>query len=412
LILGENGVGKTTLMQALAVMRPIPALEDQSSIKNNPGRPTLSEAELSTHENDGIMHFIRRGGTRTSMMTAVLEAEGGTALEIAVEIRGSTNKLESATFAPASHALRSEGPLVVGYSAGRHVGNRNLLDVAKRDATGPLFSNAIDLYDAEDIIEKLDYAAKSDPNGENGRDVQRLNMLKTAVASVLPNLTAARIEIKGPRVEGNDGSGVQVWTPSGITPLAELSLGYQAMFAWTVDLAWRLFNAFPESAEPLRESAIVLIDEVDLHLHPRWQRDIRRHLLAHFPKVQFIATTHSPVTAQEALSEGGTVAVVRWADDEAHILNRPIPKREWRYDQLLASELFGFGSDRSQEAEVKLGRRLELIRTPNRSAEQEAELRQLDEFVASLPTAHSPGAQSFEELMRDLARDYPKVMAR
>ena len=190
------------------------------------------------------------------------------------------------------------------------------------------------------------------------------------------------------------------------------SLGYQAMFAWTVDLAWRLFNAFPKSIEPLSENAIVLIDEVDLHLHPRWQRDLRRHLLAHFPKVQFIATTHSPVTAQEALSEGGTVAVVRWENGEAYILNRPIPRQEWRYDQLLASELFEFGSERSQQAEAKFGEHLELIRNPNRSPDQEARLRELDEFVASLPTARSPSSQSFEELMRDFVRDFPGGVAR
>src|SRR5580700_3015045 len=62
LILGENGVGKTTLMQALAVMRPVPALK---SIRKsaNAGTPTLSRAELSARDEDAeIMHFIRRGG--------------------------------------------------------------------------------------------------------------------------------------------------------------------------------------------------------------------------------------------------------------------------------------------------------------------------------------------------------------
>jgi hypothetical protein len=184
------------------------------------------------------------------------------------------------------------------------------------------------------------------------------------------------------------------------------------MFAWTVDLAWRLFEAFPDSPDPLSESAIVLIDEVDLHLHPRWQRDIARRLLTHFPRVQFIATTHSPVTAQEALAEGGNVAVVRWEDHEARILNRPIPSQKWRFDQLLVSELFGLESDRNQETERMLGERIRLIRNPNRSAEQEERLRELDAFVASLPTAHSPGAQDFEDLMMTFARDFQKGVPR
>ena len=415
LILGENGVGKTTLMQALARMRPIPGVKEDSEAEESPqaGPPTLSTAELSVHENDDLMRFIRTGGPRTATMVAVLEANGAT-LETRVEIKGSTNELERADFEPAPHKLLSDGPLVIGYGAGRHVGHRNLEVVSKRDATESLFSDAIDLYDAEEIIDKLAYAAKSDPGGKDGTDSRRFDKVKTAVASVLPDITAKDIEYRGPRIAGRDPnqSGVHVRTPSGVMPLADLSLGYQGMFAWTVDLAWRLFNAFPNSAQPLSESAVVLIDEVDLHLHPRWQRDLRRHLLAQFPNVQFIATTHSPVTAQETLSEGGNVAVVRWENGEAHILNRPIPKREWRYDQLLASELFGFDSTRSQQAEAKLSERVELIRTPNRSAEQDARLRELDEFVASLPTASSPSTQGFEELMRDIAKDFPKGVVR
>jgi len=412
LILGENGVGKTTLMQALAVTRPIPALKDEKSIDKSAdaGTPPLSRVQLSERENDGIVHFIRRGGTGTATMTAVLETDQAATLEVGVTIIGSTKELGDVIWKDATYELRSGGPLVIGYGAARHVGHRDLAKVAERDATASLFSDAMDLYDAEAVMEKLAYAAGIDPGGKDGSDAQRFSKLKTAVASLLPDLTAVDIDFRGPLVAGRDPdqSGVHVRTPSGFTPLADLSLGYQGMFAWTVDLAWRLFNAFPDSPEPLSESAIVLIDEVDLHLHPRWQRNLRRHLLTHFPRVQFIATTHSPVTAQEALAEGGTVAVVRWADGEAQILNRPIPKSEWRFDQLLVSELFGFGSDRSKEAEDKLAERLELIRNLSRSAEQDARLRELDEWVASLPTAQSPSAQSFEELMMDFVRNPPR----
>jgi hypothetical protein len=105
--------------------------------------------------------------------------------------------------------------------------------------------------------------------------------------------------------------------------------------------------------------------------------------------------------------------VVRWEDDEAHILNRPVPQGNWRFDQVLTSDLFpGIDSDRSQRVEAKLYERLELIRTPNRSIEQETRLRQLDEFVASLPTARTPSDQSFEELMMNLAKDFPSGVAR
>lgn len=54
--------------------------------------------------------------------------------------------------------------------------------------------------------------------------------------------------------------------------IAELGFGYQTTLAWVVDLAARLTAAYPESDDPLGEPAVVLLDEIDLHLHPRWQR--------------------------------------------------------------------------------------------------------------------------------------------
>jgi predicted ATP-binding protein involved in virulence len=400
LVLGENGVGKTTLMQAIEVMRPIPDFP-----------PTLSKAELSKYENDGIMHFIRRGGTRKAVMSAVLDADRGP-LEIHVEIKGSIDELDSAEFLPVSHELRSEGPLVIRYAAGRRL-SRDISTVAEPDSTKASLSEVTILRDAEKILEQLDYVVRSDKDGEHGREKMQLEALKTVVAALLPHrLTADDIEIRGPRIQGRDQSGVLVQTPSGQTPLADLSLGYQTMFAWTVDLASRLFDEFPDSANPLSESAIVLIDEVDLHFHPQWQRDIRERLLANFPKVQFIATTHSPITAQETLSEGGNVAVIRWVDGEAHILNNPIARLEWRYDQLLVSDLFGLGSDRSAQVEAKLDERLLLLQNTNRTAEQDAKLRELNEFVAKLPTARSPIAQRFEDLMSKFVEDFPESVSR
>jgi hypothetical protein len=346
-------------------------------------------------------------------MEAMLEAGDGRPLEVGVEVRGTPKELNGVKFTEADYALRAEGPLVIGYGAGRHLGHDNFEDVEKRDATQSLFVDAIDLYDAELLMERLDHAAKSDPEGESGAAGRRFHSLKTVVASLLEGLTAEDIEVRGPSGVGGDPDrrGVHVRTPSGFTPFEDLSLGYQGMFAWIVDLAWRLFSAFPDSPEPLSESAIVLIDEVDLHLHPRWQRDLAGRLLSHFPKVQFIATTHNPVTAQEALAEGHNVAVVGWADGEAQILNRPVPSQKWRFDQLL-SELFGFASDRDQETEKKLAERIRLIRNPNRSEEQEKRLRELDAFAASLPTAHSPGAQDFEDLMMAFAKDFQKGVPR
>jgi predicted ATP-binding protein involved in virulence len=114
------------------------------------------------------------------------------------------------------------------------------------------------------------------------------------------------------------------------------------MIAWVVDLASRMFEAYPDSADPLSEPAIALVDEIDLHLHPRWQREITAHLDRLFPNVQFIVTAHSPLVVQ---APGVTnVAVLRRVNDHVEIVNDPEEVRGWRVDQILTSDLFGLSS--------------------------------------------------------------------
>ena len=78
-------------------------------------------------------------------------------------------------------------------------------------------------------------------------------------------------------------------------PVRQLSDGERGTLALVLDLTRRLAQANPAMADPAAEAeAIVLIDEIDLHLHPKWQRRIVGNLTATFPRCQFIATTHSP----------------------------------------------------------------------------------------------------------------------
>ena len=73
---------------------------------------------------------------------------------------------------------------------------------------------------------------------------------------------------------------------------------YQTSLTWLSDFCKRMFELYPKSKNPLHEEAVVLVDELDLHLHPKWQRDIVPTLSKEFPKVQFIVTTHSPHVLQ------------------------------------------------------------------------------------------------------------------
>ncbi len=122
------------------------------------------------------------------------------------------------------------------------------------------------------------------------------NTLKQAVERFLPecnNLRAVREPETTLLVDKADKT----------LDIRQLSDGERGMLALVMDLARRLSQANPKLDDPLQAHAVVLIDELDLHLHPQWQRTIVSKLTATFPNCQFIATTHSPLIIGEVEPE-------------------------------------------------------------------------------------------------------------
>lgn len=99
---------------------------------------------------------------------------------------------------------------------------------------------------------------------------------------------------------GDGGHPLMIERGKTTIPVRQLSDGERGILALVLDLTRRLTQANPSMADPAADAeAVVLIDEIDLHLHPRWQRQIVRNLTATFPRCQFIATTHSPQVVGE-----------------------------------------------------------------------------------------------------------------
>ncbi len=90
-------------------------------------------------------------------------------------------------------------------------------------------------------------------------------------------------------------------------PFAYLSDGYRNMLAMVADIAIRCATLNPAmKEEAIRKTpGVVLIDEIDLHLHPKWQRRVVNDLLAAFPNIQFVTTTHSPFIIQSLVPKEG-----------------------------------------------------------------------------------------------------------
>lgn len=412
LVLGDNGAGKTTLLQCLAYMRP----------EFNPDESKV-QPELMSEENRVLSALARSGSDAEVQLKASLSVGLPLAGPKQRKTRTSKPKTISTTLAikrkdgditdvdPGGHAPRyhEEPPLVLAYGAGRHP-KADRHRPPEIDPVQSLFRVESELYDAEKNLCDLEYASltKGRTTEERQRAKKLLDSLTFMLAEILPDVQDPQdVRILGPRSTAylSDRTGVHVRTPSGEVPLDQLSLGYRTVFAWTMDIAWRLIEQYPESFDPFKEPAIVIVDEIDLHLHPRWQREIRDHLTGHFPNVQFIATAHSPLMAQSSL--GRNLAVVRWQDrsqdDCVKIENDPVVIESWRLDQLVTSDLFDLESARSPEVEKRQKRRSELIEKSELSSEERTELAELDRMILEMPTTESPEDEKAMQIIRRAA---------
>jgi len=144
------------------------------------------------------------------------------------------------------------------------------------------------------------YLAQNALLNENYSPAKRsIEALNKAVTSFLDQFTNLRVVGKSDLVLDKDGLTLNI---------NQLSEGERGLLALILDLVKRLLQANPDLEDPLKDGkAVVLIDELDLHLHPRWQRMVVKKLTEIFPSCQFIATTHSPQIIGEVEPTGLTL---------------------------------------------------------------------------------------------------------
>lgn len=172
----------------------------------------------------------------------------------------------------------------------------------------------------------------------------------------------------------------------------ELSDGYKSIFAITVDIIKILSkdNLAFSTAE-----AIVLIDEIGTHLHPRWKMEVVSRLRKTFPKIQFIVTTHDPLCLRGL--QKNEVIVLQKNDENKIIpvIDLPNPS-EFRVDQLLTSKYFGLNSTMDLKTEKKFNRYYHLLAQKELSEKDQIELRLLGE---TLPNKKHLGDSVRDELV-------------
>jgi hypothetical protein len=166
-------------------------------------------------------------------------------------------------------------------------------------------------------------------------------------------------------------------TPDGRIGLGLLSQGMSSMLAFVGVLLQRLSEVNNDAHESREGAALLLVDELDAHLHPWWQWRILPLLRERFPRVQIIATTHSPLIVAQS-QPGELVHIHREAHGlVADHLERPFAG--WRSDQILTHPLFGLDTTMDQDTATALERYRELLGRPQRQRRDHDELIELAE---------------------------------
>lgn len=199
------------------------------------------------------------------------------------------------------------------------------------------------------------------------------------VEKILPGIRYKDVTIDGD---------VRVFDRDNIVNIDDLSEGYRIISDFSFDLLRWIFETYPDSQNPLEESGVVLFDEIDLHLHPRWQRTIVQKIRETFPNLQFIVTSHSPFIAQD-MTEKDKIIVLTRDGDKVTAREEKGFVQDWRAGQILTSWLFGLPTDYDEKIEEKLGKQQELVDRKTQGLltdEEREELRQVTEFLSTLPS--------------------------
>lgn len=354
---GDNGSGKSTLLKAIAV-----ALTGKDTARAlQPSfhrwiREGTHEAsiELSIIPVPGDDNFTTGGRITDRPFQAQIALRNGQK-EPTVEAVNPTTRKKYMTPQRSIWSPDAKGWFCCGYGPFRRVFGAS--PDAMRQMVAPaterfvtMFNEAASLAEVDQWLRALSHKSLEKKAGAEDQQALILEVMRD---ELMPNqITVDRIDSDGLWLK--DRNGLQLsWS--------EMSDGYRAALALLADILRHLINVYgitdltgrdQDGKLFFKHSGVVLIDEIDAHLHPEWQREIGFWLKRHFPNIQFIVTTHSPIICQAAdpnglfvLPEPGSEDGPRaLSDDEYRIVIASRP------DTILLTSAFGLQNTRSPRA--------------------------------------------------------------
>jgi len=294
ILIGENGAGKTSVLDGLAI--GLGAI-----LTYLPGVSGISfrKTDIKQVENQKAPYSRVRVETQAGLLwdrTDRRDKSKSTTDQIppAVGLQNLRKYLDTTILDPLNDSKRVELPMFSYYGV-----SRALLDVPLRRRGFPKAHARFEALEgalAADSRFKSAFVWFYNKENEEQRkqrelkdfefQLPELEAVRKAIVSVFPGISDPHIILNPLKFVVKKGSET--------LDIMQLSDGYKTLLSLVIDLAIRMALANPEAKNPLESEAVVLIDEIDLHLHPEWQRKVVGDLLRTFPKTQFLLTTHSP----------------------------------------------------------------------------------------------------------------------
>jgi hypothetical protein len=380
-IFGPNGCGKSSILRAIGMVLAGSDSADAASRLLQNGKAE-GQVEILFGSSAFKIRLVRDRDKILLQTGTATPVEGGLALVLGFPaLRGgpSPNPRGVAPLQPQASAPADLLPMVFG-------------DVDKRLGSFKQW-----------LINVLEQAGRKSPRALN---------MKSLLDDIIKDVVPGEFQRFAPldstyviKVKTDDSTTA---SPNDI-PFDDLSQGMTSIFNWLGVLTQRIYDFYPDDDKPERNYAIALIDEIDAHLHPDWQRRLVELTKKFFPNVQVLATSHSPLLAG-ALRKQEICVLER---DPLTRAVSPLPVTIDPYGMraqfILMSRIFGLTSDRNPELEGRIARHVELSQKRERTAPEEEEIAELTKelqdfrYAGARPARSAPPAPAADlvDAMRD-----------
>jgi predicted ATPase len=346
LILGDNGSGKSSVLKAIALSVLGSVLSDsgfrpyylvRSKSKSGKERAIVkSEVRSPRGQRIFFQSVLEKYGVENSFdhsQTGMSENQKSGKLDVPRELRDG----ESSLF------------FICGFGASRTAAQLENYDRSVRlKGRSQRYQRVASLFEEHFTLTPFAPWIMSFWTGRrDGIPHRHFDLIAGAIEKLLngTGITWTNIEEDEAEFSLNDDPGVKV-------PTDALSDGFRAYLSWVTDLLAQLAEVCPLDADPLKLPGVVLVDEVDLHLHPSWQRKLLHNLSLAFPALQFIVTSHSPILAGSLPPEN--IHVVDRTPDGPSVITRADKDYYGRaIDEILTGDYFELESVLPPELEAK-----------------------------------------------------------